>query len=71
MRCIDILAATSRWPKQAVAAGLLGSGLLLAQPALATVVQVQTVLGDFQVNLFDKATPKSVANFLAYVNANA
>jgi peptidyl-prolyl cis-trans isomerase A (cyclophilin A) len=46
-------------------------GLSLAQPASATVVQVQTVLGDFQINLFDRTTPKTVANFLAYVNANA
>ena len=50
---------------------LLGGGLLLGQPASATVVQVQTVLGDVQINLFDKTTPKTVANFLAYVNANA
>jgi peptidyl-prolyl cis-trans isomerase A (cyclophilin A) len=63
MRSIDIRAA--------VAAALLGSGLLLAQPASATIVQVQTVLGDFQINLFDKTTPQTVANFLAYVNANA
>jgi peptidyl-prolyl cis-trans isomerase A (cyclophilin A) len=46
-------------------------GLLLGQPASATVVQVQTVLGDFQINLFDRTTPQTVANFLAYVNANA
>ena len=63
MRSIDIRAAFT--------AALLGGGLLLAQPASATIVQVQTVLGDFQVNLFDKTTPQTVANFLAYVNANA
>jgi peptidyl-prolyl cis-trans isomerase A (cyclophilin A) len=57
--------------KHAVAATLVGGGLLLGQPASATVVQVQTVLGDIQINLFDKTTPKTVANFLAYVNANA
>ena len=57
--------------KHVVAATLLSSGLLLGKPALATVVQVQTVLGDIQINLFDKTTPKTVANFLAYVNANA
>jgi peptidyl-prolyl cis-trans isomerase A (cyclophilin A) len=71
MRSIDILAGVSRGSKQAFAAALLGGSLLLGQPAAATVVQVQTVLGDIQVNLFDKTTPKTVANFLAYVNANA
>ena len=71
MCSIDIRATAFKWSKQSVAAALLGSGLLLGQPASATIVQVQTVLGDFQVNLFDKTTPKSVANFLAYVNANA
>jgi cyclophilin family peptidyl-prolyl cis-trans isomerase len=39
--------------------------------ASATTVQFQTPLGDFEVNLFDKTTPKTVENFLAYVNANA
>ena len=57
--------------RNAVAATLLGSGLFLAQPASATIVRVQTNLGDFDINLFDNATPKTVANFLAYVNANA
>ena len=33
--------------------------------------RVQTVLGDIEINLFDKGTPKTVANYLAYVNANA
>jgi peptidyl-prolyl cis-trans isomerase A (cyclophilin A) len=37
----------------------------------APTVQFQTVMGDFEVNLYDKATPKTVANFLAYVQANA
>lgn len=37
----------------------------------ATTVQFQTVMGDFEVNLFDKATPKTVENFLKYVNAGA
>jgi len=57
--------------KRAVAALIVGSGLLLGQPASATIVQVQTVLGDIEINLFDKGTPLTVANFLAYVNANA
>ncbi len=71
MTSFDLFAASPKGFKNAVAAILLGSGLLLAQPASATVVQVQTVLGDIEINLFDKTTPKTVANFLAYVNANA
>lgn len=37
----------------------------------ATVVTVQTSLGDIQINLFDEATPKTVENFLQYVNSGA
>ena len=44
---------------------------LLAPAANATVVQFQTVLGPFEVNLYDQTTPATVANFLAYVNAGA
>jgi peptidyl-prolyl cis-trans isomerase A (cyclophilin A) len=40
-------------------------------PAQATIVQFQTNMGDFQVNLYDKAVPKTVENFLAYVNAGS
>ena len=35
----------------------------------ATVVEIKTSLGDIQVNLFDNATPKTVENFLLYVNS--
>jgi peptidyl-prolyl cis-trans isomerase A (cyclophilin A) len=52
-------------------AACLGAGVLMSQLASATTVQFQTVLGDFEVNLYDNATPKTVENFLAYVNANA
>ncbi len=56
-----------------IAISLLGfsAALLTAQSATATIVQFQTVMGDFQVNLYDKATPKTVENFLAYVKAGA
>jgi peptidyl-prolyl cis-trans isomerase A (cyclophilin A) len=37
----------------------------------ATVVEVRTVLGNFEVNLFDEATPETVENFLSYVNSGS
>jgi cyclophilin family peptidyl-prolyl cis-trans isomerase len=49
----------------------LSASLIIAQPALATIVQFQTTKGDFQVNLYDKTTPETVKNFLAYVNAGS
>lgn len=50
---------------------ILFSLLLLPQLSHATVVEVRTVLGDFQVNLFDETTPATVQNFLEYVNSGA
>lgn len=35
--------------------------------SLATVVQMQTVYGEIDVNLFDETTPLTVTNFLSYV----
>jgi len=37
----------------------------------ATVVEVRTVLGNFEVNLFDETTPETVENFLSYANSGA
>jgi len=68
MISFNMFAAAPKGLKHAVAAMLLGSSLLLTQPAAATTVQVKTSLGDIEINLFDKGTPKTVANFLAYVN---
>lgn len=34
----------------------------------ATIVQFQTVMGNFEVNLYDNATPETVTNFLNYVS---
>lgn len=49
---------------------LVAATLLLAsQQAFATIVQVKTSLGDFEVNLFDETTPVTVQNFLTYVSS--
>ena len=34
----------------------------------ATIVEFQTSQGNFQVNLFDQTTPKTVDNFLQYID---
>ena len=64
-------AGSANWLKNTLSVACLGASLLMTQAASATTVQFQTVLGDFEVNLFDKTTPKTVANFLTYVNAGA
>lgn len=38
-----------------------------SQQANATIVLVETNMGDFEINLFDQTTPKTVTNFLTYV----
>src|SRR5690554_811368 len=50
---------------------LLCTFWLCAASAQATIVQFQTVLGEFEVNLYDEATPETVANFLEYVESGA
>jgi peptidyl-prolyl cis-trans isomerase A (cyclophilin A) len=37
----------------------------------ATIVEFQTVMGNFEVNLYDNGTPATVANFLNYLNNGA
>lgn len=49
----------------------ISTALMAAQSAMATIVQFQTVMGNFEVNLYDKATPKTVENFLTYVKSGA
>lgn len=71
MRLSTQFNSSTKWLKHTLSAACIGAGLLMAQAASATTVQFQTVLGDIEVNLFDKGTPETVKNFLAYVNANA
>ena len=50
---------------------LFSAALLVASSsAMATIVEFQTSQGSFQVNLFDQTTPKTVENFMKYVNAD-
>lgn len=51
---------------KAVTAAALLMGCAAAQ---ATIVEVKTNLGRFEVNLFDQSTPITVQNFLKYTNA--
>ena len=50
-----------------IASSLLCVAALIPQTSFATIVEVETNLGEFQINLYDNATPLTVANFLAYV----
>ena len=45
--------------------------VLCSASSQATTVQFQTSLGNIDVVLFDKTTPKTVENFLYYMNAGA
>ncbi|MFT6328184.1 MAG: peptidyl-prolyl cis-trans isomerase A (cyclophilin A) [Bermanella sp.] len=48
---------------------LLSLVMVVPLSVQATVVEVRTVLGNFEVNLYDETTPKTVENFLSYVNS--
>ena len=50
---------------------VLLSGVLFSFSSFATTVQFETNMGNFEIDLYDEATPKSVENFLVYVNAKA
>jgi len=50
---------------------LFSLAMVVPVTAQATIVEVRTVLGNFEVNLFDEATPETVENFLSYVNSGS
>lgn len=50
--------------------GMLAA-LLVSAGAGATIVRFETPMGYFDVNLYDKRTPATVANFLGYVSSGA
>jgi len=54
--------------KSILAASMISA---VALPSAATVVEFETSQGKIEVNLFDNATPKTVANFLTYVEAGS
>jgi len=49
-------------------AAVIAVSTLIPKNSDATIVEFQTVMGTFEVNLYDNATPATVANFLSYVN---
>jgi peptidyl-prolyl cis-trans isomerase A (cyclophilin A) len=53
--------------KSLLTVALAASCLFTSQQAAATIVLVETNMGDFEINLFDQTTPKNVTNFLTYV----
>ena len=50
-----------------IASALFCLATLVSQTSSATIVEVETNLGTFEINLYDNDTPQTVANFLAYV----
>lgn len=53
--------------KKSVLAATFTAALAVSNNAAATIVLVETNMGDFEINLFDQTTPKTVTNFLTYV----
>ncbi len=60
-----------RFNRVVVAALAVSLGLLLSSVVHATTVRLTTSLGAIDIVLYDDAAPRTVANFLAYVNSGA
>jgi peptidyl-prolyl cis-trans isomerase A (cyclophilin A) len=54
-----------------LSATLIFAIVLSASHVQATTVEFQTSQGNFEISLYDETTPKTVANFLNYVNAGS
>lgn len=54
--------------KKVTTVALLTLSVIMPTVAYATIVEFHTSQGNFKVNLFDQTTPKTVENFLSYVN---
>jgi peptidyl-prolyl cis-trans isomerase A (cyclophilin A) len=54
--------------KSLVLVGALSLATLFSFSSHATIVEVETSQGNFKINLHDETTPKTVENFLNYIN---
>jgi peptidyl-prolyl cis-trans isomerase A (cyclophilin A) len=55
-------------PKSLVLVGALSLATLFSFSSHATIVEFETSQGNFKINLHDETTPKTVENFLKYIN---
>jgi len=60
----------SQWTGQIILTSLLLFGSLIAQAQTNTQVKIQTNLGDIVLELYPDKAPKTVENFLNYVDTN-
>jgi peptidyl-prolyl cis-trans isomerase A (cyclophilin A) len=59
------------WKVLAAIAAVLSASLFSARASQAgTIVRFTTVMGNFDIKLFDATMPRTVTNFLTYVNTN-
>ena len=55
-------------PKSLALVGAFSFASLFSFSSYATIVEVETSQGNFKINLHDETTPKTVENFLKYIN---
>ena len=60
----------TKWTAVAVGA-VFSAAAIAADPAVGTVVRVQTSAGPIDVALYDASAPRTVGNFLSYVRSGA